>query len=214
MKLLKNFLTTVRNSDQALALGKDFGEVAIDYGVADSALKEVPILSTIINMYKMGNNVAAYFFAKNLMAFLAEVDKVSTEKRIEFLDERCLDDEGIESVGEMALMILDKIDHPKLATMLGRAFALMVNGTLTNYQFEMYAHIIKNLNSYLIYQLKQAYRVKGMTGVDGPAGGLLANYGLVEIGARLATGPSPYAYCQGVFGQNFYDRIIIGQSTY
>ena len=222
MGTVSNFLTTIKNSEQALDLFKDGGEVAIDavleeHGI-DGVLKDIPILNIAVSLHRMGNKVSAYFFAKNMLAFLMEIDKVPNQKRIEFLDENCADDAGIESVGEVALMILDKLDHPKLAAMLGRAFALLTLGTISKYSFEIYAHTIKIMNPYLQQQLKQCYQFKGMIGVDLPAANILANYGLLEVGYKISinghTTSMPFSISTTPFGEVFYSKILVGSNSY
>lgn len=222
MGTVSNFLTTIKNSEQALDLFKDGGEVTIDavleeHGI-EGVLKDVPILNIAVSLYQMGNKVSAYFFAKNMLAFLTEIDKVPNQKRIEFLDENCADDAGVENVGEVALMILDKLDHPKLAAMLGRAFALLTLGTISKYSFDIYAHVIKAMNPYLQQQLKQCYQFKGMIGVDASAAQLLANYGLLKFGYRLNrsgdTSEMPFSIDTTSFGEMFYSKILIGSNTY
>ncbi|WP_432777579.1 hypothetical protein O4O02_23360 [Pseudomonas fortuita] len=222
MGAVSNFLTTIKNSEQALELFKDGGEVAIDSVLEDSGvdgvLKDIPILNIAVSLYKMGNKVSVYFFAKNMLAFLCEIDKVPNQKRIEFLNENCADDAGIENVGEVALMILDKLDHPKLAAMLGRAFALLTLGTISKYTFDIYAHVIKAMNPYLQQQLKQCYQFKGMIGVDAPAAQLLANYGLLKFRCRLNrsgdTSDMPFSIDATSFGEVFYSKILMGSNTY
>lgn len=222
MGTVSNFITTIKNSEQALDIFKDGGEVAIDavldeHGV-EGVLKDIPILNIAVSLHRMGNKVSAYFFAKNMLAFLIEIDKVPNQKRIEFLDENCADDAGIENVGEVALMILDKLDHPKLAAMLGRAFALLTLGTISKYSFDIYAHTIKIMNPYLQQQLKQCYQFKGMIGVDAPAAQILANYGLLKVGYKLDrsgdTSNMSFSIDTTPFGEMFYSRILIGSNTY
>lgn len=223
MGVTQNFLTTIKNSEQALEIGKDGGEVAIDailsneFGI-DGVLKDIPILNVVVSLCKAGNKIAAYFFAKNMMAFLAEVNTVPIEKRTEFLDGNCADEAGVENVGEVALMILDKLDHPRLAAMLGRAFALMVIGAISVREFNMYAHIIKAMNPYIIEQLMQVYKYEGMIAIDLPAAKLLASYGLLLVGTMLNRTGNTSLMDLNVektgLGQTFYDRIIIGRSSY
>lgn len=223
MGLTRNFLTTIRNSEQALDIAKDGGEVAIDAMLAnefgtDGVLKDIPILNIVVSLCKAGNKITAYFFAKNMMAFIAEVDKVPPKKRMEFLDKNCADEAGVENVGEVALMILDKLDHPRLAAMLGRAFALMAIGTISIREFNMYAHIIKAMNPYIIEQLTQVYKYEGMIAIDLPAARLLASYGLMTVGTMLnRTGNTSLMELnieKTGLGQTFYERIIIGRSSY
>lgn len=223
MGTISNFIKSVKNSDQALELFKDGGEVAIDnvlekdFGV-DGVMKDIPILNIAVSLYKMGNKVSAYFFAKNMLAFLVEVDKVPREKRVEFLEENCVNEAGIENVGEVALMILDKLDHPKQATMLGRAFALLTLGVIDRMGFDAYAHIIKNLNPYLQYQFVICYRDDNSLTLDKPEAQILANYGLLEVGYKLNlsgnTSDMDISIRNTEFGKRFYQQIVIGNHSY
>ncbi len=223
MNVVRNFLTTIKNSQQALDIFKDGGEVALDAAMlkeyeVDGVLKDVPILSIMISLYKAGNKISAHFFAKNMLAFLTEIDRVPNEKRTEFLNNNCADEESIENVGEVTLMILDKLDHPKLAAMLGRAFALMTLGTITRNEFDIYAHIIRIMNPYLQQQLKQCYQSKGFIGVDMPAANILANYGLLKVGYKLNrsgnTADMEMSIGPTGIGELFYNRIIVGNTIY
>lgn len=222
MGTVKNFLTTIKNSDQALELFKDGGEVAIDSALEKHGVigiwKDIPILNIAASMYKLGNTVSAYFFARNMLAFLTEIDKVPNQKRIKFLDENCADDAGIENVGEVALMILDKLDHPKLAAMLGRAFALLTLGTISKCAFDIYAHTIKIMNPYLQQQLNQCYQAQNVLIVDTSAATILGNYGLLKVGYKLNlsgdTADMDISVRPTEFGETFYKQIIVGSNTY
>lgn len=219
MGTVSNFLTTIKNSEQALELFKDGGEVAIDavlgdkFGV-DGVLKDIPILNIAVSMYKMGNKVSAYFFAKNMLAFLIEVDRIPNQKRIEFLDKNCADQDGLENVGEVALMILDKLDHPKLAAMLGRAFALFTLGEVNKREFDIYAHVIRSMNPYLQEQLSRFYQANGKTTLDLPASLTLANYGLLRMDYGVFTSEGGNYVSRSIlvteFGEKFYRKILLG----
>ncbi|WDY59637.1 hypothetical protein [Pseudomonas sp. PSKL.D1] len=215
-------MTTIKNSDQALEIFKDGGEVAIDAALEDKlgiegVLKDIPILNVAISLYKAGNQISAYFFAKKMITFLAEINKVPSHTRIDFLNQNCSDESGVENVGEVALMILDKIDHPKLAAMLGRAFALLTIGAIGKQEFDIYAHIIKNLNPYLQRQMAQCYKIKGMMAVDAPTAQLLANYGLLKVEYKLNSSSNSLALSSintSHLGEKFYTEILVGRTTY
>lgn len=222
MNIVRGFLTTIRNSDQALDLGKDLGEVAIDavlsgkFGV-DGVLKDIPILNVAVSLYKAGNNVAAYFFAKKMLAFLLEVDSVPVATRDEFLDKNCADEEGVESVGEVTLMILDKLDYPCLAKMLGRTFALLMRGDISRDEFDLYCHVVRVMNPYVLRQMKRFYEAQD-TGIGLSAARLLEGYGLIEVevdelSPNLSFGQN-FKFGRNSFGKEFYDRVIIGSPSY
>ena len=209
-----SLLTSIKNSTHTADLADKLGEVALDSLLKEGTLREIPVIGTAITLYKAGNDVAAYFFAKKIVAFLSEVETIPREKRAEFLDTQCSDEKGIENVGEVTLMLLDKIDHPALATLLGRAFRLMVNETITRQTFEIYSYIIKNLSSYLIRQIAQFYQYENMMVIDAPAAIQLSNYGLVAVHTLTtysgSTQTMAKSYDRTDFGRFFYAQIISG----
>ncbi len=223
MNIIGGFLMTIRNSDQARDLGKDLGEVAIDavlsekFGV-DGVLKDIPILNVAVNLYKAGNQVAAYFFAKNMLDFLLEVDSVPLAKRVEFLDKNCADERGVESVGEVTLMILNKLDYPHLAKMLGRTFALLMRGDIGRDEFDVYCHVVRVMNPYVLRQIKKVYEAQGRIDISLSVARLLESYGLIklevdEFAANVSFSQS-FKMERNDFGKEFYGRIITGSSSY
>ncbi|MBX8497724.1 hypothetical protein [Pseudomonas cichorii] len=223
MNIVRGFLTTIRNSDQALDLGKDLGEVAVDavmsgkFGV-DGVLKDIPILNVVVSLYKAGNNVAAYFFAKKMLAFLLEVDSVPVATRDEFLDKNCADEEGVESVGEATLMILDKLDYPCLAKMLGKTFALLMRGDIDRDEFDLYCHVVRVMNPYVIRQMKRVYEAQGIIDISLSAARLLEGYGLIkvevdELSPNLSFSQN-FKFGRNSFGKEFYGRVITGSPYY
>jgi hypothetical protein len=210
----RTLLTSIANTSHTADLVDKLGEVALDSLLQESALKEIPVIGTAITLYKAGNDVAAYFFAKKIVAFLSEIETISQEKRNEFLDKHCSYEEGIEHIGEVTLMLLEKIDHPSLARLLGRAFRLMINEAISRQTFELYSYIIKDLNSYLIQQIMQFYQYENSRFIDSPAAIQLSNYGLIDIHILQnhsgSTKTMSRSYERTEFGSSFYEHIVKG----
>ncbi|AZF43447.1 hypothetical protein C4J87_3296 [Pseudomonas sp. R1-43-08] len=213
MKIVDGFIATIKNSAPALIeLAKDLGEVALDHGAGDDAFKEIPIIGTLISMHKLGNSISAALFEIKLNRFLSEVDDVSNQERIDFLDKHCTDAEAINHLGASTLMVLDKIDHPQLASMLGKAFALMIMEVIDRASFDMYCHVIKNLNSYLIQQMHNLFKIEYSISGDVPAVVFLANLGLFYLEKMPtyvgATEMPSGTYRKTSFGIEFYKNVM------
>ncbi|WP_144373386.1 hypothetical protein [Vogesella urethralis] len=208
----RSLLISVANANHTADLVDKLGEVALDSLLKEGALKEIPVIGTAMTLFKAGNNIAAYFFAKKIVAFLCEVEKISHEKRTDFLNKNCSDEEGVEKIGELTLMLLERIDHPTLAKLLGRAFRLMVNETISRQTFEIYSYIIVGLNPYLIRQIDQFYQYEGVMIIDAPAAIQLTNYGLVAVhmlpNYSGSSKTMARSYERTEFGEFFYDRVI------
>ncbi|HEY5995353.1 MAG TPA: hypothetical protein VIU46_12235, partial [Gallionellaceae bacterium] len=161
-------LTSIKGSSNTADLVSNLGEVALDSFLTDGVLKDIPVIGTALTLHKAGNDIAAYFFAKKVLAFMTEIDKIPQDKRNKFVQDHLSSDDS-DDVGETTLMLIDKIDHPLMAKLLGRAFALFVNGKISRETFEIYSYAIKNLNTYLVRQIESFYQQEGMTKISPPA---------------------------------------------
>ncbi len=210
----KKLLISIKNTNttHTIDLADKFGEVALDAILSDGVLKDIPVIGTALSLLKAGNGIAGYFFAKKIVVFLTEIEKVSSKKRIDFVDKECNDEEKLQHVGETTLMLLEKIDNFTLAQLLGRAFALMIDGTINHQTFEIYSYIIKNLDPYLIRQIKQYYQIEDIMMIDAPAATHLSIYGLINVSILPNysgnTQTIQHRHEKTKFGEFFYKNII------
>lgn len=117
----------------------------------------------------------------------------------------------VEEFGEQALLLLNKIEMPLAAKMLGKAHYLLVLEEITSEEYLNYCHIIKNINLYLYGQINEVYGKNTLFDFSGGVYSLLANYGIVN---EVPTGNFPSSsfssteYSKCTFGQIFYERIV------
>ena len=211
MKPETSLTTSIRNSKSAADLLDKIGETAIDSLLDNGVLKDIPIIGTAISLFKAGNEISAHIFAKKIATFLSEVEKLSTDERAKFLNgQPSAKDE--ENLGETLLLILDKIDSFNLARMLGKAFRLLVSGDISKGEYDLYIQIIKQLNPYLIEQIKKFYGNEPFFSIDLPAAVALSNHGIVKIAVlgtlnettqEINTSPRRTA-----FGERFYKIMV------
>jgi hypothetical protein len=211
-ELVRKFVKSISQSGSAAELADSLGEVALDQTLTDGVLREIPIIGTAISLARAGNDIAGYFYAKKILRFLQQVEVIPEMERRAFLEKEAADVEDERNLGEVTLMVLDKLDAPLLAAMLGRAFAKYVQGG-HRATFEIQAHIIRALNPYLIRQLTQAYESEGVQVFDAPAALLLANYGLFDADAQPTFfDPTKHRTRQimhpNEFGKAFYKEIV------
>lgn len=185
MKPEKSLIASIKGSKNSADLVDKLGEVAIDSLIDSGVLRDIPIIGTAISIYKAGNEIAAHIFAKKIASFLSEVEKIPTKERQDFF-EGLPEPEGEESIGEALLLILEKVDSYTLAKMLGKAFRLLAEGQLSKQSYEIYVHAIKQLNPYLISQIRQFYAHESFSAIDYLAAVALSNCGIAKM-AILST---------------------------
>jgi len=91
------------------ALTKDYAELAIDGIMDDGALKDIPIVGTVIGMIKFGNSINKHFYVKKLYKFLFQIHTIPLSKRIEKIDQINSSKKYQSSVGEMIFELLKKL---------------------------------------------------------------------------------------------------------
>jgi hypothetical protein len=206
-----SLIASIKGSKNSIDLIDKLGEAAIDSLIDSGVLRDIPIIGTAISIYKAGNEISAHIFAKKIACFLSEVEKTSTQERLDFFAS-LPEAEGEDSVGETLILILEKLDSYTLAKMLGKAFRLLAEGKLSKQTYEIYVHAIKQLNPYLISQIKQLYAHESISAIDSLAAVALSNSGIVKIAIlstidkntqEIITSPQKTA-----FGRSFYENIV------
>ncbi|BAP41283.1 putative uncharacterized protein [Pseudomonas sp. StFLB209] len=205
-------LQSINKSERSSELFDKLGEVALDKFLDNDLIKEIPIIGTVISLLKAGDDFRAYAFARKIIGFLQEVETVTVEERDRFFEKHCQTPEQLTELGETTLMALDKVDHPTLAQMYGRAFALMLKDSEAGkLLFEQYSYIIKNMSPYLLRNMGSIYKYSGISTFDTHAAHELCNYGLMEqkIFARVTNKDEMQrTYMPTEYGRRFYDDII------
>lgn len=205
-------ITSIGKSKNTSDLADKLGEVALDSLLNAGVLKNIPIIGTALSLLKAGDDIRANIFAKKIISFLSEIDSIPESQRKLFFEKHCSNDKDTNQLGEVTLMILDKIDHPALSSMLGRAFARMIKEPGGVRTFEFHASIIKNLNSYLIRQISSFYGGTSICSIDTVAAIQLSNYGIIQIKALGRMQNEESGLAQSIqktdFGKFFYEYFI------
>ncbi len=104
----------------------DIGEIMIDATLNEGVLKEVPILGTLVGIYKCIRNVYDVLFAKKLVAFLIPIKDVSPEKRGEAIRKWEEDKDYRGKVGDTLLGMIQRCDDAVKAKWLSMLFYELV----------------------------------------------------------------------------------------
>lgn len=216
---VKKLLHSINKSTHVADLLDKLGEVALDRLFDNDIVKEIPIIGTAIALLKAGDDFRAYAFVKKVTVFLQEVENVSLEDRDLFFKRYCDNPEKLSELGEATLMALDRIDHPTLAQMYGRAFAIMLKGNEHAWvSFDLHSFTIKNMNPYLLRNLESYYRSEMICSIDTTAAQALSNYGLINVSTapRITNDKKAMSlsYDKTDYGKFFYNRIVKGLPAY
>lgn len=144
---------TIENSDLA-SLGQNLTEVGIDSILNDGILKDLPIVGTLVGIWKAGISIKDAIFFRKLQAFLtglADVPPVERARIISLLNNQ----DATESAGEKLLTLLERIDSVQKAHLLGESFKLLAADTISIEEFWRVSFILDRLPLSDIQALKE-----------------------------------------------------------
>lgn len=180
----ESIVSVIANSE-VQSIGKNILELSLDSLLEDGLVKDVPFVGTVFSLAKLGFSFSDRVYCKKILCFLNGVEDANQSDRYEFLHE-LNDPKEQKKVGEKILLILDKYEEFKKATMLGKLYAQMIGGKIDEKQFLRMAIMIEELYLDDLEQLKQT-----MSSVTDFSVDLLSKKNLVRIGLmheRLNTG--------------------------
>jgi len=108
----------------------DAGEVTIDSILENDALKSIPILGTIYNVYKTGIGIRDSILIKKILRFLKEISEIEQEDRISMIERLEHDPKFRNRVGEYTIMLLDRIDDYNKVQMVSKTFIAFCYGKI------------------------------------------------------------------------------------
>lgn len=137
----------------------NLGEVVLDHvAFNEGTLREVPLLGTLVAIWKSGRAIHDGIIARKVVRFLCEPAKVTEAQRRAFLLKMAGDEDYTRRVADNLMLWLDALDDMQKATWLGRAFAAMVREEITREEFLRLSSAIRRVDAALAGALCGFYR--------------------------------------------------------
>ena len=125
----------------------DLAEVGLDAVMDDGILKDIPILSTVVGLYRIGHTIRERHTIKQLALFVMELDKgcVDEKKRKIIINRLNGDAKRSKQEIEYILVVLDSYLEYEKPQMLARLFIACSQEIITWAEFVEYASMVKQL---------------------------------------------------------------------
>jgi hypothetical protein len=151
-KLATSFNETI-SSSELVNISAEIVEITIDSVLKEGVLKELPIVGSLIGVWKTGAAINDYRFLNKLLLFLNESSKLSDKKRQDIIEK--LEDKTYQAeAGEKLIAIIDSLETSSKAKMLGKALCLFGNLIINRDEFWRVSYIIDKLPMSDIIALK------------------------------------------------------------
>lgn len=131
-------------TDDAISCISDYAEIGLDAIMDDGILKDIPIVSTAIAVYKIGSSIKERYNIKKLLVFLNELNKgiPRGRKRQEYQQKFQSDEKFRNREIEYLLVLIDRYISYDKPRMLANLYLAYLEGVINWETLTVYAEII------------------------------------------------------------------------
>ena len=131
-------------SDDIGCLAGNLMEASLDAVMDDGILKEIPILSTAVGIYKIGRNIFVQHNIRKLAAFVSALNHgVEDDEKREYYKKRIEEDPKTRnSELELILILIDRYIQKDKAEMLSKLYLAYLDNTISWLDFTKYAEVV------------------------------------------------------------------------
>lgn len=125
----------------------DILEVGLDSVLDDGLLKDIPLLSTVISVYKIGHSIKERHYIKKLAEFIQALKKGIAEKdQVKVFRDRILQDQKrSRDELEYILILVDRYIGYGKPTVIAKLYLAFLDGELNWEEFSMYSEMTDHL---------------------------------------------------------------------
>ncbi|OYU78909.1 MAG: hypothetical protein CFE23_16510 [Flavobacterium sp. BFFFF1] len=133
---------------QSFDLSIDYAEISLDAICREDALKEIPIVKSLLAFYNISSSIVARHNVKKIIVFLQQFQSRTIDRQqLNKFKERFKEDMKFRnSTIENILVLLEKFTEIEQAKILANLFSAYIKEDLTWDEFKKMSFIIKNLN--------------------------------------------------------------------
>lgn len=131
-----------KETNKFLEASLEGAEVIADSLIENELIKSIPVVGTALKLISGSLDLRDKIFLSKVQRFIQEIESISKEEKLKFNQSITSDEELMRSVGEAALLVLDKLSDLKKADLLGFYFLCFLSGHLDQYQFRRVAAAI------------------------------------------------------------------------
>lgn len=142
-----------------------------------NSISEIGLLGLGIAACNTVQSIRNYQFEEAFRKMTIEIENVTSDQKLAFFKK--YSNKTVRELGEQAIILLDKIEMPLAASMIGKAHYLLILDEIDEDDYYNFCHVIRNLNKYMFDQLVDVFQKPKEKRHQGGVYALFANYGLM-----------------------------------
>lgn len=135
----------------------DLAEVALDKNIAESVLRDAPLVGILVKLARAGQSISEELFLRKLVRFLSDLNAIPVEEREKLLEQYPDTSEEQRVLGENLLLALERLDDVKKPAILARFFAACIRSEIDYLTFTRLARALEKFNIELLPNLRWFY---------------------------------------------------------
>jgi len=166
-------------SPKLIDVGKDVAEVALDSLLKDGILKDLPVIGTIVAVFKAGMDIRDRIFVAKVARFLFRLSDMPIEQRQLFEEKIEANQKLKRKVGVTLTLLLDRLDDMEKCDFVAWCFRAYLNDMIT---FDIFRRMASAIDGGFVEDLK-AICAEGINQTEGGVDLLvnLSKTGFVEL---------------------------------
>ena len=130
--------------EESIACIGEYAEIGLDAVMEDGVLRDIPIVSTAIALYKIGNSIKERYNLKKLLVFLNEINNgiVDEEKRADYQQKFQSNEKFRNQEIEYLLVLIDRYINYDKPRMLAKLYLAYLNDIIDWQELTVYAEVV------------------------------------------------------------------------
>ncbi len=165
--LVKSFEESILSD--SIGLASELAEVGLDSILDDGVIKDIPIISATIGVFKIGSSIKERHYIKKLMRFIDSCNKGIIDKDMkERIKSKFLDEKKSKKELEQILLIIDRFIEEEKADMLAKIYIAYLDGKIDWSQFVAYSVVLDRFlpGDYKYYSTSLNFNAQNNSEID------------------------------------------------
>lgn len=145
----------VLKSDSIIDIGKEYLEISVDTLIESGAIKDIPIVNTVVGIFNVAGSVRDQLLASKLLRFLIQFSEVSENERIAMAEKLNEDEKFAGRAGAAVIEILDRMESDKKPELAAKFFAAYARNEIPFEELRRILLALERVPSFDIEKLEQ-----------------------------------------------------------
>ena len=176
----------------AVSMIKEYIEFGVDLALEEGALKDIPIIGSVVGIFSALGSVKDLIFSSKLVRFLNELSEVPLEKRQAMIKKLNADENFAGKTGTALIEILDRMESEIKPELAAKCFAVYAEGDLSFIELRRMLFALEKVPPFEIAKLETLseganMKMEQATVLSYVNAGLVMNNGGLDGGAFIPT---------------------------